>query len=165
VPNCSPELLLAHLGLVDQAENRAYALLAVTDADEVAESIERTLREADSDQLALCAGRVYGRGYIRENEAASEILEELLQPDLDDLTRRAAIGLHGVASQIGLGLLLGLTRCRTAVEDGTVLAYAGSDVTADLTWSVVDALSKAKVSLPDDATDSLPLGWGRVLGP
>jgi hypothetical protein len=91
--------------LVDQAENGARALLAVAEADRVAESIEWTLREADTDQLALRAGRVYGRGYVHENEAASEILSELLQPDLDDLAGRAALGLHDAASQIGLGLL------------------------------------------------------------
>lgn len=159
------ELLLAHPDLVDQAENRALAILAVADADEVAESIEWTLREADADQLALRAGQNYGRGYVHENEAASEILEELLQPDLDDLARRGALGLHDVASQIGLGLLRGLARCRTAVEDGTVLAYAGPDVTDDLAWSVYDALTRAKVSLPDGASDSLPTEWGRLLIP
>jgi hypothetical protein len=159
------ELLMAHPDLVDQAENHALTLLAVADADEIAKSIEWTLREADADQLALRAGRIYGRGYVHENEAASEILEELLQPDLDDLARRAALGLHDVASQIGLGLLRGLARCRTAVEDGTVLAYAGPDVTDDLAWSVHDALTKAKVSLPDGAPDSLPTEWGRLLIP
>jgi hypothetical protein len=159
------EMLRGHPELVDQAENGAHTLLAAADADEVAESIEWTLREADSDQLDLRAGRVYGRGYVHENEAASEILEELLQPELDDLARRAALGLHDAASQIGLGLLRGLAECRTAVEDGTVLAYAGPDVTDDLAWSVSDALTKTKVSLPDDAPDSLPMEWGRTLSP
>jgi hypothetical protein len=159
------DLLLGHPELVDQAERGARALLAVADADEVAESIEWTLREADTDQLALRSGRVYGRGYVHENEAASEILGELLQPDPDDLARRAALGLHDAASQMGLGLLRGLAGCRTEVEDGTVLAYAGPDVTDDLAWSVFNALTKAKVSLPDDAPDSLPTEWGRSLGP
>jgi hypothetical protein len=69
------------------------------------------------------------------------------------------------SSQIGLGLLRGLAGCRTAVEDGTVLAYAGPDVTDDQAWSVFDALTKAKVSLPDDAPDNLPIEWGRTLSP
>jgi len=37
------------------------------------------------------------------------------------------------------------------VEDGTVLAYTGPDVTDNLTWSLYDALTRAKVSLPDGA--------------
>jgi hypothetical protein len=141
------ELLSAHPDLVDQVEMRALALLAAADADELAESIEWTLREGDADQLAFRAGRIYGRGYVHENEAASEILGELMQPYLDDLARRAALGLYDTASQIGLGLLRGLAGCRTAVEDGTVLAYAGPDVTDELAWSVCDALTKAKVSV------------------
>ena len=54
------ELLSAHPDLVDQVEKRARALWAVVDADEVAESVESTLREVDAHQLALRAGRVYG---------------------------------------------------------------------------------------------------------
>jgi hypothetical protein len=159
------ELLLAYPELVDRAERGALDRLAVADTDEVAEFIEWALREADVDQLAFRSGRVYGGGYVRENEAASEILGELLQPDLDDLARRAALGLHDAASQIGLGLLRGLAGCRTTVEDGTVLAYAGPDVTDDLAWSVFDALAKARVSLPDVAPDCLPTEWGRSLSP
>jgi hypothetical protein len=119
------ELLLAHPELVDHAERGALDRLAAADTDEVAEFIEWALREADVDQVAFRSGRVYGRGYVRENEAASEILGESLQPHVDDLVRRAALGLHDAASQIGLGLLRGLAGCRTAVENGTVLADAG----------------------------------------
>jgi hypothetical protein len=46
-----------------------------------------------------------------------------------------------------------------------VLAYAGPDVTDDLAWLVFDGLTKAKVSLPDDAPDSLPTEWGHSLSP
>ena len=82
------ELLAARPELVSEAERLALARLATVDAGEVAEDVERMLREADANQLAYRAGRVRGRGYVHENEAASEILEELLQPELDDLTRR-----------------------------------------------------------------------------
>ena len=159
------ELLEAHPELVGEAEGRALARLAVADVDAVAESIERALRGADVGQLAHRAGRVRGRGYVHENEAAGEILDELLQPDLADLARRAAIGLHDAAGQIGLGLLRGLGECRTAVADGTVLAYAGPDVTDGMAWSVCDALARAGVSLPDDAFDRLPTGWSRLRDP
>ena len=46
-----------------------------------------------------------------------------------------------------------------------MLAYAGPDVTGDLAWSVFDALTKAKVSLPREAPDSRPIEWGRTLSP
>ena len=88
--------------------------------------------------------------YVHENEAASEILAELLQPALDDLDRRAALALHDAARHIALGLLRGLADCRDGVEEGTVLAYAGPDVTDDLAWSVRHRLAKAGLHLPDD---------------
>lgn len=149
------ELLVAHPELVDEAERLALAQLATVDVDEVAESLEWALREADVDQLAYRAGRVRGRGYVHENEAAGEILEELLTPGLDDLARRAALGLYDAARQIALGLLLGLTNCRDDVDDGTVLAYAGPDVTDDLAWSVRDTLTKAGLNLPDEVLEDL----------
>jgi hypothetical protein len=56
---------------------------------------------------------------------------------------------------MALGLLRGLANCRAGVKDGTVLAYAGPDVTDDLAWSVRDALSKAGLNLPDDLLEDL----------
>jgi len=158
------ELLLAHSEWIDDAEYRARSHLAVVDADTVAASFRRTLREADADQLALRAGRFRG-GYVEVGEAASAILEELLQSELDDLARRAKLGLGDAAIQIGLGLLRGLAECRNTVIDGTVLAYAGEDVTDELAWSVCNALAKAKLTLPGDAFDSLPSDWSRSLNP
>ena len=159
------ELLLAHSELIDDAEHRARTHLAVADADSVAALFQQTLREADADQLALRAGRVLGRGYVEVGEAACEILEELLQTELDDLARRANLDLDDAAIQIGLGLLRGLAECRTRVVDGTVLAYAGEDVTDGLAWSVCNAVAKSKLTLPGDAFDILPSGWSPSLNP
>ncbi|MGP0110323.1 MAG: hypothetical protein ACLPR9_15940 [Acidimicrobiales bacterium] len=159
------ELLRAHPELVDDAEHRARTHLAAADADAVAALFQQTLREADADQLALRAGRVLGRGYVEVGEAACEILEELLQSELDDLARRAKLGLDDAAIQIGLGLLRGLAECRNAVIDGTVLAYAGEDVTDGLAWSVCNAVADAKLTMPGDAFDNLPSDWVRSLNP
>jgi hypothetical protein len=150
------ELLASHPELTAEAERLALARPAAVDADEVAEAIEWTLRDADADQLAYRAGRVRGRGYVEVNEAASEILEELLQPELDDLSRRAALGLHDAARQMAIGLLRGLANCRDDIPDGTVLAYAGPDVTDDLAWSVRDTLAKADLNLTDEMFEELP---------
>ena len=46
------ELLVAHPEQVAEAERLALAKLAIVDVDEVAESLERALREAEVDQLA-----------------------------------------------------------------------------------------------------------------
>ena len=149
------ELLVAHPEVAAEAERLAVSRLATVDADEVAEDIEWTLREADADQLSYRAGRVRGRGYVHVDEAAGEILQELLQPELDDLVRRADLGLHDAARQMALGLLRGLANCQHDVEAGTVLAYAGPDVTDDLAWCVRDELAEAHLDLPEDLPEDL----------
>ncbi len=77
-------------------------------------------------------------------------MEELLQPALDDLARRASLGLGDAAGRIGLGLLTGLSRCRQAVEMGAVLAYAGPDMIEDLVQSVELVMATVDVRLPAD---------------
>jgi len=72
-----------------------------------------------------------------------------------DLILRAGLGLHGAARQIAIGLLRGLAHCQHNVEDGTMLAYAGPDVTDDLVWSVRDALAETGVDLPDEMLEEI----------
>jgi hypothetical protein len=154
VGNCSASCSQSTPELIAEAERLALARLAAVDTDAVAEAIEWALREADPDQLAYRAGQVHGRGYVHENEAAYEILEELLQSELDDLTRRDGFGLRDAARQMAIGLLRGLANCQRNVEDGTVLAYAGPDITDDLAWSVHDTLAKTGLDLPDDVLEN-----------
>ena len=121
------QLLAIHPELLRDAEELAREQLRAEDADTVAEEFEGALRGVDGDQLASRAGRVTGRGYVHENEAASELLAEVLEPYLKDLVRRAALGLTVAAQAIGLGLLRGLAECESDIDDGSVLAYAGPD--------------------------------------
>ncbi|MFN2537304.1 MAG: hypothetical protein ABR549_04020 [Mycobacteriales bacterium] len=157
------ELLATHPELLTEAEALARDHLATEDADSVARDVEVALRGLDTAHVAYRAGRVYGRGYIHENEAAAELLEEALEPYLSDVTRRAGLGLTEAAGAIGLGLLQGLARCESKVPDGSVLAYAGPDVPGELAWSVCKTLKDAGVSLADDAFGALPEGWGQHL--
>jgi hypothetical protein len=45
------------------------------------------------EKLYLHAGYRHGRGYVHEVHAASELLEEALQPYLDEIGRLAGLGL------------------------------------------------------------------------
>jgi hypothetical protein len=119
----------------------------------VAKAFAWALREVDADQLAHRAGGFVGGGMCIVNEAAT-ILEELLQPELDDMVRRAALGLDDSVRLIALGLLRGLANCRGGAENGSVLAHAGPDVTDDLALSR-DTLTKAGIDLPDDPLEEL----------
>lgn len=157
------ELLADQPELLERAEGLAERQVARVDADAVAEEVESALLWIDLDELAARAGRVRGRGYVHESEAAYELLEEALQPYLDDLQRRAALKLPDAVLQLGLGILRGLAQCRTGVEDGSVVAYAGEDAVDSLAWSVSTALRDAGVEVPDEELDDLPEGWGRVM--
>jgi hypothetical protein len=59
------------------------------------------------------------------------LLEETVQPYVDDLQRRARLGLTDAAGQLAQGLVAGLYRCRDA-QDSTVLGYAGEDAAEQL---------------------------------
>jgi hypothetical protein len=156
-------LLALHPELLAEVETLAREQLATEDVDSLAEEVEWTLRGVDSGLLASRAGRVYGRGYVHENEAAAELLEEALEPYLSDLRRRAKLGWTDAAQVIGLGLLKGLAICESDVADDSVLACSGPDTPGELAWSVCRTLKDAGVALPDDAFEELPEGWARLL--
>jgi hypothetical protein len=58
---------------------------AMAAAEKVADDVESTLRFVDVDELDGRAEYRSGIGYVHPVEAAAEILDELLQPYLDDL--------------------------------------------------------------------------------
>lgn len=156
------QLLAKHPKLADEVEQMSKVRLATVDADAVADELEWALRGADVDQLSSRAGRVYGRGYVHENEAAYELLEEELEPYLTDITRRAALGLTDAARVIGLGLLQGLANCESNVEDGSLLEYAGPDIPSELGLSVSKTLAESGIRLSDNDLKVLPAGWARL---
>ena len=88
------ELLAARPDLREPAE--AYAVQVMTDADRVvvADDVESALQGRDIEELNTRAGHQPGRGYVHPAEAADEILDEALQPFLDDLHRRAGLGMR-----------------------------------------------------------------------
>jgi hypothetical protein len=48
-----------------------------------------------------------GGGYVDPHDAADEMLEETVQPYLEDLERRAGIGAVEAAREIGFGVPMG----------------------------------------------------------
>jgi hypothetical protein len=44
------------------------------------------------DALGARVGRVRGRGYVHETDAAWELVEEAIEPFRSDIERRAALG-------------------------------------------------------------------------
>lgn len=78
------------------------------DRTAVADDVACALRYLDIEELNGHAGYRPHRGYVHPAEAAEEILDEALQPFLRDLERRAALGMATAATELAVGILLGL---------------------------------------------------------
>lgn len=154
------ELLAARPDLREPAE--AYAAQVMTDADRmaVADDVEGALQGRDIEELNTRAGHRPGRGYVHPAEAADEILDEALQPFLDDLQRRAGLGMASAATEVAAGILLGLYSCRNG-DSETLLEYA-PDYAAERASAVVSDCAKLGIELPAELLDLMP-EWSNLL--
>lgn len=111
------QLLAAHADLRSEAEQMARSLLAAVTREAVAGDVEQALRALDLDDLGRRAGR-HRDGYTSPTEAAWDLLQEAVEPFLDDLKRRLDLGHEAEAIELCQGLLLGLYRLRDVENDG-----------------------------------------------
>jgi hypothetical protein len=155
------ELLAARPDLREQAE--AYAFQVMTDADRlaVADDVESALQGLDIEELNTRAGYRPGRGYVHPVEAADEILDEGLQPFLDDLQRRSGLGIGTAAVELAAGILLGLYNCRHGNSE-TLLEYA-PDYAAERASGVVRDCVQLGIDLPAAELLDLMPEWGALL--
>jgi len=153
-------LLDARPALREQAEQLAVQRLSRVDPAGVADDVEFNLRSADIDELNARAGYQPGIGYVHPVEAADDVLDELLQPYLDDLRRHAKLGMMAAAADLAVGILHGLHRCRGSSE--SLLEYS-PDYADERAAEVVRQCGVVGVELPiDDLADVLS-GWERLI--
>ena len=155
------ELLAARPDLREPAE--AYAVQVMTGAGRVAvaDDVESALQGRDIEELNTRAGHRPGRGYVHPAEAADEILDEALQPFLDDLHRRAGLGMRSAAAEVVAGILLGLYNCRHGTSE-TLLEYA-PDYAAERASAVVRDCAKLGIELPAVELLDLMPEWSALL--
>ena len=155
------ELLAARPDLRELAE--AYAARVMTDADRaaVADDVEDALQGLDIEELNTRAGYRPGRGYVHPAEAADEILDEALQPFLDDLQRRADLGTRSAAVGLAAGILLGLYNCRHGNSE-TLLEYS-PDYAAERASGVVSDCASLGIELPTVELLDLMPKWSALL--
>ncbi len=115
-------LLKAHPDLSSEAYGIARSLLQQLAYDDVAAQIEDEIRALDYEDLNARAGS-HEWGYVEPSEAAWEILEETVEPVLDDMKRHIELGLEAEALEICKGMVLGLYRLSER-EGGDVLGWA-----------------------------------------
>jgi hypothetical protein len=154
------ELLSARAELREPAEAYAARLMKWADRFAVADDVAGALRCLAIDELNTWAGYRPGFGYVNPSEAADEILDEALQPFLDDVQRRATLGMGPAATEVAAGILLGLYNCREGGSE-TLLEYA-PDYPAERASALVSECAKLGIVLPAGLVDLLP-GWSDLL--
>jgi hypothetical protein len=110
--------------LAARAGREGRGVLAAVEIDAVASAVADALLGLDQEELSQHAGRTR-YGYVEPTTAAWSLLEAALEPWLDDITRRAELGFHGPARQIGLGMLQGLEQVDDhGASDERLLSWA-----------------------------------------
>lgn len=102
-------LLAAHPDLRAEAEKIARSLLGEVTCEAITDEVEEAVRALDLEDLNRRAGR-HEWGYVEPAEAAWEILEEAVEPFVDDLKRQIDLGLETEVLELCKGLVLGLYR-------------------------------------------------------
>ena len=155
------ELLAARPDLREPAEAYAAQVMSGADRSGVADDVEDALQGLDIEELNTRAGYRPGRGYVDPAEAADEILDEVLQPFLDDLQRRAGLGMRSAAVELAAGILLGLYDCRHGNSE-TLLEYC-PDYAAERASGVVSDCARLGIELPAVELLDLMPEWSDLL--
>jgi hypothetical protein len=135
--------------------------MSVEDRTAVADDVEFALRGLDVEELNGRAGYRPGPGYVHPGEAADEILDEALQPFVDDLQRRGELGMLPAATELAVGILVGLYGCRDAGPES--LLEHSPDYAAERASDVADQCGKLGIKLPvAELVDLMPV-WEATL--
>ncbi len=149
------QLLAMQPQLREQVEQLARDRLAAGDRDAIAAQVQDALTGHGIEELSGRAGRQPGGGYVGPGEAAYEILDEDLRPLLDDMHRRATLGMTTAATELAIGVLCGLYEIRDSESD-TLLGYA-PDYAINRADQILRECAKAGIELPlDDLLDLIP---------
>ncbi len=109
-------LLAGHPELLPEADEISRSTLGEVTLESVASDVEDAIRQLNHEDLNGRAGR-HSWGYTEPTEAAWELLEEVVEPFVEDMKRHLSLGLDKEALEICKGIVLGLYLCRNARGD------------------------------------------------
>jgi hypothetical protein len=136
VPFCCPSCSSGTLSWTPRRRRSRPRLLVVEDDQELADEITAGLR-------ALRAN-----GPVSVDTGRGRVLD-VLQPYIDDLTRRNERGARRAAADIAIAVLSGLYECREDTDEGMLLVRVGLPGAADDLARIVYAKAKSlHLSLP-----------------
>lgn len=151
-------LLAASPDLLAEAEGEARRLLDSVTVHAVAGAVAAALTYIPLEALGARAGRVRGRGYVHETDAAWELVTEAMDPFRVDLRRRAELGSSESAARMAVAIVAGLYQVREP-EDGSVLAYAGLDCPGELAHEILDDATRLGLRILDEVLDPPIRRW------
>jgi len=127
LPRLSPEESTAVLGhLVEkhpelraEAEEFAAALISSQSIDEISSAVFEALTAVDLEALNTRAG-AHSWGYMGPREAALALLQESIEPWIEDMKRKANLGFVSAAETVCVGVVEGLYQARNVQNDGAL---------------------------------------------
>jgi len=159
-------LLERHPELVADAEEIARVTVTDVEADAVAEDVQQAVLDLDIDDLGTRAGRK-SWGYVEPTEAAWELLEEVVDPFLEEMKRHIDLGFEAAATGTCAGIVLGLYRCRGENSD-QVLGWV-EDFPTETAGHAMATLARASIlkhrrswRLSDAIVDQVPEWAGMI---
>jgi hypothetical protein len=87
---------------------------------------------------------------VEPYDAAATMVEDAVNPFLDDLRRRLTLGMTAAAQAVGQGILDGLRVCEGQYDGDEVLHYVGEELEHDYGHTVRSTLRDAGAGLPED---------------
>ena len=156
------ELLAARPDLRQLAGACAAQVMTGADRSAVADDVQDALQGLGIEELNTRAGYRPGRGYVHPAKAADEILDEALQPFLDDLQRRAGFGMRSAAAGLAAGILPGLYHRRHGNSE-TLLEYYCPDYAAERASGAVSDCARLGIELPAAELLDLMPAWSALL--
>jgi hypothetical protein len=130
------------------------------DRSAVADDVEDALQGLGIEELNARAGYQPGRGCVHPAEAADEILDEVLQPFLDDLQRRPASACDLQPSNLRRA---SCSACTTAATATPRRCWSIADSAAERASGVVSDCARLGIELPASELLDLMPEWSAVL--
>jgi len=173
IDHLSPTDALSILRILADSDERlaariaeiATARLSGVDLEEVAAVLYDELNTLEVEEVWDRAGPTR-HGYVDPGEAADEMIEEVMEPFLEELKKYQALGMSTEANRMCMGLLLGLYRFEH--ESTSEFKDWAGDAPSIFADAVVDTWKAGSPSRPDVKAvkafieDEL-CGWGARL--
>lgn len=147
------ELVGADHDLQVRAELVARSRLSDVGITDVADAVAAALLALDQEDLAANAGRTR-HGYVEPTEAAWSLLEAAIEPWLEDIARRANLGLLDAAQRLGLGIFEALERVGQHIRNDDLLISWAPDFADETADRVTQVLADAGIDLTNEESAS-----------